>query len=237
MLTRIFKTHKKLCIWVIAAIAAALVALYLYVALLPGIWHQDTFLYQESDGSFSGKNVYSEYKMNIAQTSSGADVFFSVNDTVREYSIAADENARTVEIFEDGASVFRGSALVNGDSVMLLDEEDKLADFNVQAHTSGEIFTVPDESEQFPSYTSLYTRAICGKVDRRGNLVMALFAVLLAALLVIDIRYPDFFFLLKYGLHVDGGEPSAFYRAGQKVGRIICLMAVIGFIVASFVVH
>ncbi len=66
---------------------------------------------------------------------------------------------------------------------------------------------------------------------------MTFFAALLAVLLAIDIRYPNFFFLFRYGLHVDGGSPSESYRFGQKTGRIIDTIAIAGFIIASFIVH
>ncbi len=237
MLSHIFRTHRKLCIGLITAFALVLLLLYFYAALQSGIWHQNTFLYRQSDGSFSGKNSYSEYKMNIAQRSSGADVVFRVNDMVRKYLIFSDSYGHEVQIFEDGTCVFHGSAVMSGDSTLLLSDDDKIADFTVSMSTTDDFFTVPSDEEQFPSYTSLYNHAIRQITDRRGNLLMVFFAVLLAVLLVIDIRYPDFFFRLRYGLHVDGGSPSDLYRVGQQIEKILSPIAIIGFLIATFVVH
>ena len=237
MISNIFRTHKKLCIIFASILATVLLAFYLYAACLPGIWHRDTFLYLQDDGSFSGNSSFFDYEMNISQNNTGSDITFRVNDTVRTYRIISDEYGRDVEIYEDGVSVFKGQAAGRGDSAMLIDNDEGLVDFSVSVSTSNDFFTVPNEEEQFPSYTALYVHAMRENTDRRGNLLMAFFALLIAVFLIIDLKYPDLFFYLKYMWHVDGGSPSEFYRFGQNIGRIISVVAIVGLLIATFFVH
>lgn len=237
MLSRIFQTHKKLCICFITAFALVLLALYLYAAFLPGVWHEDAFLYRNSNGVFFGKNSYSEYEMSITRADTDIGVTFRVNDTIREYRIVPAADSRAVEIFENGASVFRGRAVVNGDATLLMNDEEGIADIIVTTTSHDDFFTVPTDEEQFPSYTALYNWTVRKNTDTRGNFLMIFLAALLAAILAIDVKYPDFFFRLRYGLHVDGGSPSDFYRVGQKTGIIITAIAIIGLLIATFAVH
>ena len=80
-----FSTHKKLCIIVGVILAVLLLALYLYAAFLPGVWHRDAFLYLQKDGSFTGSDLYAEYKMSIDAKENGAEIDFSVNDITKNY--------------------------------------------------------------------------------------------------------------------------------------------------------
>ena len=237
MLSRIFRTHRKLCIYLITAFALVLLALYLYAAFLPGVWHENAFLYRNSDGVFSGKNAYSEYEMSITQTSSGAEVVFRVNDTLRKYLIFSNSYGHEVQIFEDGTCVFRGRAVVNGDATLLMNDEEGIADITVTTTSRDDFFTVPTDEEQFPSYTALYNWTVRKNTDTRGNFLMIFLATLLAAILAIDVKYPDLFFRLRYGLNVDGGSPSDFYRVRQEIEKIISPIVIIGFLIATFVVH
>lgn len=58
------KTSCLLCVLT----ALLLAVLYLWAALRPGVWLRDAFLYRQADGSFSGKDAYAAYTMQIAQT-------------------------------------------------------------------------------------------------------------------------------------------------------------------------
>ncbi|MBQ8003810.1 MAG: hypothetical protein IJ299_01820 [Oscillospiraceae bacterium] len=237
IVSRIFQTHKKLCICFITAFALVLLALYLYAAFLPGVWHENAFLYRNSNGVFSGKNSYSEYEMNITRADTDIGVTFRVNDTLREYRIVPAADSRAVEIFENGTSVFRGRAVVNGDATLLLHDEEVTDGIVVTTTSRDDFFTIPTDEEQFPSYTALYNWTVRKNTDTRGNFLMLFLAALLAAILAIDVKYPDLFFRLRYGLHVDGGSPSDFYRVGQEIEKIISPIIIIGFLIATFVVH
>ena len=67
------KTSCLLCVLT----ALLLAVLYLWAALRPGVWLRDAFLYRQADGSFSGKDAYAAYTMQIARTGNGAEVEFT----------------------------------------------------------------------------------------------------------------------------------------------------------------
>ena len=77
------KTSCLLCILT----ALLLAVLYLWAALRPGVWLRDAFLYRQADGSFSGRNAYAAYTMQIAQTGNGAEVEFTLDGETRRYRL------------------------------------------------------------------------------------------------------------------------------------------------------
>ena len=56
-------------------------------ALRPGVWLRDAFLYRQADGSFSGKDAYAAYTMQVAQTENGAEVEFTMDGETRHYRL------------------------------------------------------------------------------------------------------------------------------------------------------
>ena len=50
---------------------------------------------------------------------------------------------------------------------------------------------------------------------RENRFLILLFAVIL----VLDIKFPNLFWILRHRPEVDGGEPSDWYYFGQKIGR------------------
>ena len=61
------KTSCLLCVLT----ALLLAVLYLWAALRPGVWLRDAFLYRQADGSFSRRDAYAPYTMQVAQTEIG----------------------------------------------------------------------------------------------------------------------------------------------------------------------
>ena len=76
------KTSCLLCVLT----ALLLAVLYLWAALRPGVWLRDAFLYRQADGSFSGKDAYAAYTMQVAQTENGAEVDFTMDGETRQLS-------------------------------------------------------------------------------------------------------------------------------------------------------
>lgn len=77
------KTSCLLCVLT----ALLLAVLYLWAALRPGVWLRDAFLYRQADGSFSGKDAYAAYTMQVAQTENGAEVEFTIDGETRHYRL------------------------------------------------------------------------------------------------------------------------------------------------------
>lgn len=156
-----------------------------------------------------------------------------VNGNTKQYQVVHDGTGKKLQILEDGMAVFQGEAVPMGDSWWLMEENGKFSD--VIQVTVGTGYSDPETL--YPSYTQLYGWAVAQKYDMRGNFVMLFCILLIAAVLALDILFPNLFFTIRYGLAVDGGEPSDLYRTGQIFGRVICGIAIIGCVIASFVVH
>lgn len=101
------KTSCLLCILT----ALLLAVLYLWAALRPGVWLRDAFLYRQADGSFSGRNAYAAYTMQIAQTGNGAEVEFTLDGETRRYRLESKAEGMSdpgVKIEQDGVVILPG---------------------------------------------------------------------------------------------------------------------------------
>ena len=85
------KTSCLLCVLT----ALLLTVLYLWAALRPGVWLRDAFLYRQADGSFSGKDAYAAYTMQIAQTGNGTEVEFTLDGETRRYRLESKAEGMT----------------------------------------------------------------------------------------------------------------------------------------------
>ena len=104
------KTSCLLCVLT----ALLLAVLYLWAALRPGVWLRDAFLYRQADGSFSGKDAYAAYTMQVAQTENGAEVDFTLDGEARHYRLESKAEGMSdsgVKIEQDGGGIFTGTAL------------------------------------------------------------------------------------------------------------------------------
>lgn len=67
----------------------------------------------------------------------------------------------------------------------------------------------------------------------RGSWLGYLGLVALTLLLMLDVRCPELFFNLRYCWHVEDPEPTAYYRAIQETGWVVCpFLLLIGYIIA-----
>lgn len=101
------KTSCLLCVLT----ALLLAVLYLWAALRPGVWLRDAFLYRQADGSFSGKDAYAAYTMQIAQTENGAEVEFTLDGEARHYRLESKAEGMSdpgVKIEQDGVVIYPG---------------------------------------------------------------------------------------------------------------------------------
>ena len=56
---------KKWAVFIGTAVCLVLGSVYLYTLFRPGLWMQETFLYRQKDGSFTGADGETDYKMQI----------------------------------------------------------------------------------------------------------------------------------------------------------------------------
>ena len=108
--------NKKTMTYLLCIAAAGFVfGVYLFAALRPGVWLRDAFLYRQADGSFSGKDAYAAYTMQIAQTGNGAEVDFTLDGETRHYRLESKAEGMSdpgVKIEQDGVVIFTGTCLL-----------------------------------------------------------------------------------------------------------------------------
>ena len=208
------KTSCLLCVLT----ALLLAVLYLWAALRPGVWLRDAFLYRQADGSFSGKDAYAAYTMQIARTGNGAEVEFTMDGETRHYRLESKAEGMSdpgVKIEQDGVVIFTGTALGSpGDAILWREDDGGLAD-EVNVIVNGEY----QRSDLWPSMAFLLPI---------GALVV---------LFVLDVRFPLLFWNLRHGLEVYGGEPTDWYYAMQRGSRIASIIGVFVLAAMSFAVH
>ena len=140
--------------WIVCLV---LLGVYLFAALRPGVWLRDAFLYRQADGSFSGKDAYAAYTLQLSGTESEAEAAFTLDGETRHYRIEAKDSAE-VKLYQDGALIFDGSALGDpGDAILWREDDGGLAD-EVKVIVNGEY----QKDDLWPSCGWLYNVAVGG---------------------------------------------------------------------------
>ena len=225
--------NKKTMTYLLCIAAAGFVfGVYLFAALRPGVWLRDAFLYRQADGSFSGKDAYAAYTLQLSGTESEAEAAFMLDGETRHYRIEAKDSAE-VKLYQDGALIFAGSALGDpGDAILWREDDGDLAD-EVKVIVNGEY----QKDDLWPSCGWLYNVAVGGRRETRGSVAFLLPMGALALLLFLDLRFPLLFWNLRHGLEVSGGEPTDWYYSMQRVGRITDIVGIFVLAALSFVLH
>ena len=223
-------SHKMgLCIAAVAVVA--LLAVYLWAALRPGVWLRDAFLYQQADGSFSGGDSYGRYALNITAAPGETDMQFWLDDAPTRYRICEEANSH-VKIYREEQLLFSGSAQGEAGDALLWKDTGGLAD-DIHIIVNGQYS--PEDLQ--PSCQWLYNVAVGGRRETRGNLGFLFPMALLAVVLALDVKWPRLFWNLRHGLEVYGGEPSEWYLASQKIGRAVMALGIVVLALSSFGVH
>ena len=224
-------TSSKMRVGAAALAVAVLLAVYLWAALRPGVWLRNAFLYQQADGSFSGRDSYGRYALDITSAPGETDVQFCLDDVPTRYRICT-ENSSHVEIYREERLLFSGGAQGEAGDALLWKDSGGLAD-DIRVVVNGE-YTQEDLQ---PSCQWLYNVAVGGRRETRGDVSFLVPMALLAILLVLDVKWPRLFWQLRHGLEVSGGEPSEWYFTCQKMGRAAMALGIVLLTFASFAVH
>lgn len=224
-------TSSKMRVGAAALAVAVLLAVYLWAALRPGVWLRNAFLYQQADGSFSGRDFYGRYALDITSARGETDVQFCLDDVPTRYRICT-ENSSHVEIYREEQLLFSGGAQGEAGDALLWKDSGGLAD-DIRVVVNGE-YTQEDLQ---PSCQWLYNVAVGGRRETRGDVSFLIPMAMLAVLLVLDVKWPRLFWTLRHGLEVSGGEPSEWYFTCQKMGRAAMALGIVLLAVASFAVH
>ena len=224
-------TSSKMRIGAAGLAVAVLLAVYLWAALRPGVWLRNAFLYQQADGSFSGRDSYGRYALDITSAPGETDVQFCLDDVPTRYRICT-ENSRHVEIYREEQLLFSGGAQGEAGDALLWKDSGGLAD-DIRVVVNGD-YTQEDLQ---PSCQWLYNVAVGGRRETRGDVSFLVPMAMLAILLVLDVKWPQLFWQLRHGLEVSGGEPSEWYFTCQKMGRAAMALGIVLLAFASFAVH
>ena len=226
------KTSCLLCILT----ALLLAVLYLWAALRPGVWLRDAFLYRQADGSFSGRDAYAAYTMQIARDRKrcGSGVHGGRRDAALSARIESRGHERPGRKNRAGRSghFYRDRAGRPRRAILWREDDGGLAD-EVNVIVNGEY----QRSDLWPSCNWLYNVAVGGRRETRGSVAFLLPIGALVVLLVLDVRFPLLFWNLRHGLEVYGGEPTDWYYAMQRVSRIASIIGVFVLAAMSFAVH
>ena len=216
------RTHK----WklIVITLIAVFCAIYLWAAYQPGLWLQDVFLYRQEDGSFQGSTGDIEYVMQLKSQDGYSEIIFTRDHITRRYEVFYDKV--NLSILQDGESIFAGTYTNQNGFTMFSSPDDPYIGIDIYASA-----VAPD----FPSRSWLFHRAIDPDTHTRGNPSMLFVALFFGLLLYLDLRFPDLFFHLKFMWHVDGGEPTTWYRAMQMVGRFLLIIAILVCLIKGFV--
>ena len=228
-------TSSKMRVGAAALAVAVLLAVYLWAALRPGVWLRNAFLYQQADGSFSGRDSYGRYALDITSARGETDVQFCLDDVPMRYRIcteAAAGSSPAVKIYREELLLFSGSAVGEPGAAILWNKNGGLAD-DICVVVNGE-YTQEDLQ---PSCQWLYNVAVGGRRETRGDVSFLVPMAMLAILLVLDVKWPRLFWTLRHGLEVSGGEPSEWYFTCQKMGRAAMALGIVLLAFASFAVH
>ncbi len=224
-------TSSKMRVGAAALAVVVLLAVYLWAALRPGVWLRNAFLYQQADGSFSGRDSYGRYALDITSAPGETDVQFWLDDVPTRYRICT-ENGSHVEIYREEQLLFSGGAQGEAGDALLWKNSGGLAD-DIRVVVNGE-YTQEDLQ---PSCQWLYNVAVGGRRETRGDVSFLVPMAMLAVLLVLDVKWPRLFWQLRHGLEVSGGEPSEWYFTCQKMGRAAMALGIVLLAFASFAVH
>ena len=226
--------HKKSVFLAGGLLLVILAALYLWVLFRPGFWYDGVFLARRQTGIFTGQNSRAAYSLSVSRTPMQAELSFSLNGETRNYRVLFSEQPFSTRIYENDALVFTGEAIPAGDFYLLTAREDM---YNLDSIIQIQVSEAEEPEPKFPGLGQIYTWAMAGKCETYGSPMFLLPSLLLAASLALDIRFPDLAFHVRHGLDVDGGEPSDWYRTGQKIGRVILVLAMLYCMGASLFTH
>ena len=224
-------TSSKRRVGAAALAVAVLLAAYLWAALRPGVWLRNAFLYQQADGSFSGRDSYGRYALDITSARGETDVQFCLDNVPTRYRICT-ENSSHVEIYREEQLLFSGGAQGEAGDALLWKDSGGLAD-DICVVVNGEYM----QEDLQPSCQWLYNVAVGGRRETRGDVSFLVPKAMLAVLLVLDVKWPRLFWTLRHGMEVSGGEPSEWYFTCQKMGRAAMALGIVLLAVASFAVH
>jgi len=230
----------------LSVIVLALLAFYLKIFFTTGAYFEDTFLKKETSHSqiqYIGSNKYGDIKITVKELSSSpksVEVIYELpNNIKKEYtinfkndSIDNNDSLLTIENIKDEAGnlVFTGG-YYDKDSQILLDEnKNPVFEGYLNPVVEGQNPFIANYKVSISTTTDFATSTVD---SRKGNFYILLIALIILTIILIDIKFPLFFFTLRYMWTVEKPEPSDFYTFMQRICWYVCpVISIILMIVA-----
>jgi len=230
-------TKKKILIGIGVGLAVVF-GVYFWFFFQRGIILEDTFLRRHEVGQdviYSG--TVSSHETEVSVTREGVKrctVVFSQEPVRKIYSLEGGKmdsaGFQHLTVYEEGNLLFEGKYdpnpgtaypyVYHGDGMPYLDDM-------ITIRVDGE----PDTIDGLT--VSKLVDLFCGREERRGDGALLAIAVLLLAVWIVDMSFPNFFFFIRYALSVQNPEPSDWYRAGQRISWVIYPLVAAGILTAS----
>lgn len=223
---RLWTNRRRQILTAACVLGLVVIAVYIWLIFSPGVRYRGVFLSPQEDGSYAGSSLEYAYRLAVAPGSGETSIDFTVNGETRTYRVVRtpreNGSGEEVSFYRDGEFAARTDAWPNAGAYSL----------DVYAIDGYVLETFSEGS--FPTFSQLYEWSAAFQTDTRGYPVFLLLFFLVLAVLILDIAFPNLFFYLQHGLAVDGGEPSGFYRAGQKLGRVVIAILLVLIIFWTF---
>ncbi|HWQ30439.1 MAG TPA: hypothetical protein VN549_05555 [Negativicutes bacterium] len=223
----------------IAAVAVVALILYFRTFLTKGIFYDGNFLRKEAAASetyYRGRGPYGYIHITvrgIKDKDPSAEVIYKLpNNISSQYTVTFRDRSHWAEGIENikdekGSVVFEGE--YRRGSLFLIDKNGELV-MDMQFRVEG--IDPYDQSYKVP-LANIASTASFDDEAIRGRLDLLFPAVLLLAFILIDIRFPLFFFSLKHWWDVKDPEPSDLYVSMQRLSwRITPIIAIVLMIAA-----
>jgi len=212
------KLQKRLLL-IIPLIILLFFFLYLYQTSQKGFYLESTFLKESTHGKthiYSGTLYQEKTKITVNKIDNKSIITIKIGDKFQKtFDVISEKNStspgKMISIYENNIKIFSG--IYGLSDVFLIDEKGNayLDNFNIVVNNQ------PDWASFNVSYKTIADIALTKASSHRASWAMFFIITLIAIIMIIDIRFPLFFFNLKNFLNVKDPEPTGFFISVQKI--------------------
>jgi len=219
--------------------------LYIKTFFTVGIRYDDVFLKKEVVGSeshYKGSNIYGNFHITVEgqkDKSSSANVIYRLPNNISAWYTVKFKDASNWDLGIKDISIMdeKGNIIFEGkyikDTFFLYDKNgEPMVDEVIRVRINDE--TLYNEDYKIP-LKNIADLATFSDDTIRGRYEFLIMAVFLFIYIGIDIKFPLFFFNLRYWLAVENPEPSDFYIAMQKISWVVVPIIGIILLIAAIV--
>lgn len=216
--------------YLFCAFMIMILRLYLCVFFAEGIWYGNTFLYQKSEGLFTGTDLQNKYVLQMAPTHTGMAFSFTVNKKTEQYQIVHNPEPPRLQVYRDNTVVFEGTAS-HGDQWHLTPSgSSAFIDLGIDG-------VVYKDKNAFPTYTQLLNWSFLEKISIRGNVTVLYIIIPLVIVFFLLTCFPTALYTLFRRLPEYIPEEKQFYHALQKKVRWGAFAVILLFMLLGLMLH